>query len=98
MSQADTHLFQFEEFTLDGEQKVLLRNGTPLPLSPKIFDTLLILVRNSGRLLGKDELMNQLWPDTFVEEGSLTFNILQLRKLLGDDARHPRFIETVPRR
>ena len=98
MSRAVTHLFQFGEFTVDGDQKVLLCNGLPRQLAPKLFDTLLILVQNAGRIVGKDELMNQLWPDTFVEEGNLTFNIRQLRKSLGDDARQPRFIETVPRR
>jgi len=98
MSRAVTHLYQFGEFTVDGDQKVLLRNGTPRPLPPKIFDTLLILVENAGRLVGKDDLMNRLWPDTFVEETNLTFNIQQLRKSLGDDARQPRFIETVSRR
>jgi TolB-like protein/DNA-binding winged helix-turn-helix (wHTH) protein/Tfp pilus assembly protein PilF len=98
MSRAVTHRYHFAEFTVDGDQKVLLRNGAPRPLPPKIFDTLLILVENAGRLVGKDELMNQLWPDTFVEEANLTFNIQQLRKSLGDDARQPRFIETVSRR
>src|SRR5262249_34637072 len=98
MSQAFSRLYRFGEFTVDSDQKVLLRDGAPLALPPKIFDTLLILVDNGGRLVGKDELMHRLWPDTFVEEGNLTFNIQQLRKSLGDDARHPRFIETVPRR
>jgi TolB-like protein/DNA-binding winged helix-turn-helix (wHTH) protein/Tfp pilus assembly protein PilF len=64
----------------------------------KVFDTLLILVENSGRIVEKEVLMNRLWPDTFVEEANLGFNIQQLRKALGDDARHPRFIETVARR
>ena len=98
MSRAVTHLYQFGEFTVDGDQKVLLCNGIPRPLAPKIFDTLLILVEHAGRIVSKDELMSQIWPDTFVEEGNLTFNIQQLRRSLGDDARQPRFIETVPRR
>src|SRR5207244_1665163 len=75
-----------------------LRNGSPLPLAPKVFDTLLILVDNGGRIVEKEELMHRLWPDTFVEESNLTFNIQQLRKALGDNARQPRFIETVARR
>src|SRR5215471_14026130 len=98
MSQVASHLYRFGEFTVDGDQKVLMREGAPLPLPPKVFDTLLVLVDNGGRLVGKDELMHRLWPDTFVEEGNLTFNIQQLRKSLGDDARQPRFIETIPRR
>src|SRR5258707_5401065 len=90
--------YRFGEFTVDADQKVLLRNGTPLSLAPKLFDTLLILVENGGRIVEKEALMNRLWPDIFVEEANLTFNIQQLRKALGDDARHPRFIETVTRR
>jgi Tol biopolymer transport system component/DNA-binding winged helix-turn-helix (wHTH) protein len=98
MSLAVNHFYRFGEFTVDLDQKVLLRNDSPLPLAPKVFDTLLILVDNSGRIVEKEELMNRLWPDSFVEESNLTFNIQQLRKALGDNARQPRFIETVARR
>jgi Tol biopolymer transport system component/DNA-binding winged helix-turn-helix (wHTH) protein len=98
MSLAIKQAYRFGEFIVDDEQKVLLRNGSPLPLAPKVFDTLLILVNNCGRIVEKEELMNRLWPNTFVEESNLTFNIQQLRKALGDDARRPQFIETVARR
>src|SRR5437773_3458863 len=98
MSLAIKHFYRFGEFTVDGDQKVLLRNDSPLPLAPKVFDTLLILVGNSGRIVEKEQLMSRLWPDSFVEDSNLTFNIQQLRKALGDSARQPRFIETVPRR
>jgi TolB-like protein/DNA-binding winged helix-turn-helix (wHTH) protein/Tfp pilus assembly protein PilF len=98
MSLLISHFYQFGEFTLDADQRVLLRAGKPLAIPPKVFDTLLILVENGGRLTGKDDLMRQLWPDTFVEEANLTYNVQQLRKLLGDDARRPRYIETVARR
>src|SRR6266536_6678252 len=98
MSFAPGHFHHFDEFTVDSEQKVLLRNGAPLPLAPKVFDTLLILVEDGGRIVEKEALMNRLWPDSFVEESNLTFNIQQLRKALGDNARHPHFIETVARR
>src|SRR5215510_4159867 len=91
-------LYSFGKFTLDPQQRVLLREGKPLPLTPKVFDTLLILVENKGRLVTKDELMNRLWPKTFVEVTNLTFNIKQLRKTLGDDARNPAYIETIARR
>ncbi|HEX7330475.1 MAG TPA: winged helix-turn-helix domain-containing protein [Pyrinomonadaceae bacterium] len=93
-----TQLYRFGEFTLDAEQKVLLREGKPLLLAPKVVETLLILVQNSGRIIEKEELMTRLWPDTFVEESNLTYTIVQLRKALGDDARHPRYIETIPKR
>ena len=92
------HFYRFGEFTLDAEQKVLLREGKPLLLAPKVVETLLTLVQNSGRIIEKQELMTRLWPDTFVEESNLTYTIVQLRKTLGDDARHPRYIETIPKR
>jgi len=98
MSSTPNRLYQFGEFTVDVEQRILLRNGTPLSLPPKIFDTFIILVNNRGRIVAKEELMNQLWPDTFVEEANLAVNIQQLRKVLGDNARKPLFIETVARR
>ena len=98
MSLAINHFHRFGEFTVDGDQKVLLRNDSPLPLAPKVFDTLLILLDSRGRIVEKEELMKRLWPDSFVEESNLTFNIQQLRKALGDSARQPRFIETVARR
>ena len=92
------HFYRFGEFTLDADQKVLLRQGKPLLLAPKVLETLLTLVQNSGRIVEKEELMTRLWPDTFVEESNLTYSIVQLRKTLGDDARRPRYIETVPKR
>src|SRR5713226_5820788 len=98
MSLLNQHYYRFGEFTVDAGQKVLLREDKPLPLPPKLFDTLLILVENSGRIVQKEELMNRLWPDTFVEEANLTSNVQQLRKSLGDNARHPHYIETVAKR
>ena len=82
MSVASKHFHQFGVFTVDSDQKVLLRNGVPLRLAPKVFDTLLILLENGGRIVEKEKLMSRLWPDTFVEEANLTFNIQQLRKAL----------------
>jgi adenylate cyclase len=92
------HFFRFGEFTFDADQRVLLRQGKPLLLAPKVLETLLTLVQNSGRIIEKEELMKRLWPDTFVEESNLTYCIVQLRKTLGDEARHPRYIETIPKR
>src|SRR5829696_9062024 len=91
-------IHRFNDFAIDTEQKVLLRGGKAVPLAPKVFETLLALVENHGRILLKEELMKRLWPDTFVEESNLTFNIQQLRKSLGDNARNPIYIETIPRR
>ena len=98
MSQAGSQSYQFGDFRVDTDQRVLLFEDKPRPLTPKVFDTLLILVENSGRIVNKEELMSRLWPDTFVEEANLTSNIQQLRKSLGDNARHPVYIETVARR
>jgi Tol biopolymer transport system component/DNA-binding winged helix-turn-helix (wHTH) protein len=98
MSSKTIEFYEFADFRLDLSQKVLLRDGKPVPLTPKAFDTLEILLENGGRLLEKDDLMKKLWPDRFVEESNLTSNIKTLRRVLGDDAAHPRFIETVPRR
>ncbi|PYS70100.1 MAG: hypothetical protein DMF69_14680 [Acidobacteria bacterium] len=92
------HILQFKDFTIDTDQKVLLREGTPVALAPKVFETLLALIENHGRIVLKEELMKRLWPDTFVEEANLTFNIQQLRKSLGDNARSPIYIQTVARR
>jgi TolB-like protein/DNA-binding winged helix-turn-helix (wHTH) protein/tetratricopeptide (TPR) repeat protein len=94
-SQETLQLYEFGPFRLDPAERKLLRDNEIVTLTPKAFDTLLLLVRNSGHLLEKDELINMLWPETFVEEGSLSNNIFLLRKALGED---PAFIETVPRR
>ena len=98
MSQTICHFYQFGEFTVDCEQKVLLRSGAPLPLAPKVFDTLLILVENGGRIVEKEVLMNRVWPDTFVEEANLSRNIFLLRKALGETPQDHQYIVTVPGR
>ncbi|HYJ91010.1 MAG TPA: winged helix-turn-helix domain-containing protein [Pyrinomonadaceae bacterium] len=69
-----------------------------IPLTPKMFELLLILVKNQGHVVEKEDLFKHVWPDSFVEEGNITFNIRQLRKALGDDFQAPRYIETVTRR
>jgi WD40 repeat protein/DNA-binding winged helix-turn-helix (wHTH) protein len=91
-------LYEFSGFRLDPGQRILWRNGEPVTLTPKGFDTLLFLVQNSGRILEKGELMKALWPESFVEEGNLSQNIFVLRKILGDDQNGNSFIKTIPRR
>jgi Tol biopolymer transport system component/DNA-binding winged helix-turn-helix (wHTH) protein len=91
-------LYEFREFHLDLTEKVLLRNGSVIPITPKVFETLQVFIEYPGRLIEKVELMQKLWQDQFVEESNLTFNIKMLRKALGDSASKPRFIETVPKR
>src|SRR5690349_1178427 len=98
MSQQTRRLYEFGAFRLDAQERLLLRHGEIVPLTPKAFEMLLALVENSGRLLGKQELMQRLWPDSFVEEGSLAQNVSLLRKVLGESQEGEKFIETVPRR
>ena len=91
-------LYEFGPFRLDVDERLLMRDGRITPLPPKVFDTLLVLVENSGRVVSKDELMESLWPDTFVEESNLTQNISQLRRALGDGTAEAQYIETIPKR
>ena len=93
--QDTAELYEFGPFRLEPGERTLLRNNELVVLTPKAFDTLVLLVRNSGHLLEKDELIRTLWPDSFVEEGNLSNNIFVLRKALGED---PQYIETIPRR
>jgi Tol biopolymer transport system component/DNA-binding winged helix-turn-helix (wHTH) protein len=96
MATSADKLYEFGEWRLDPAEHLLLRNGSPVPLGPKVFDTLLLLVESAGRLVTKDEFMSRVWPDSFVEDLALTQNISQLRKVLGNgDAP---VIETVPKR
>jgi DNA-binding winged helix-turn-helix (wHTH) protein/tetratricopeptide (TPR) repeat protein len=94
-SQEPTWLYEFGPFRLDPVERKLVRGKKTVALSPKAFDTLHLLVRHNGRLLEKNDLIQTLWPDAFVEEGSLSNNIFLLRKRLG---KAHEYIETVPRR
>lgn len=95
---AHTQIFEFAEFRIDAARRQLLRAGEPLPLTPKVFDTLLHLVRHSDRVVEKEELMRSLWPDTIVEENNLTQNISHLRRILGQTQNGDRYIATIPGR
>ncbi len=97
MNRLTEYSYEFGPFRLDASERLLLHDGEIVPLSPKAFDMLVALVENSGHLLEKKELMQRLWPNTFVEEGSLAQNISLLRKAL-DENESQKFIETVPRR
>lgn len=89
-------VYRFDSFELNSARRILLRDGEVIPLTSKRFEILLVLVRNSGRVLDKDELMKAVWPDTIVEETNLAHNISALRKALGEKAGEHRFIATVP--
>lgn len=91
-------LYEFGPFRVDAANHLLLRHGEVVPLKPKVFDTLLLLVENRGRVLDKDQLMRALWPDSFVEESNLTQNVYALRKALGEGRQGHDYVETVPKR
>src|SRR4030095_7466907 len=95
----NTHrILNFGPFQMDVTDGVLLRGHKPVPIAPKLFETLLILVENAGHVVEKDELMSRLWKDTYVEESSLSQNIFQLRKLLTNGGPDIVYIETIPKR
>jgi DNA-binding winged helix-turn-helix (wHTH) protein/TolB-like protein len=97
MSKEAKHVYQFGPFRLDSVERTLHHGQQPVSLTLKAFDVLVLLVRNSGHVLPKDELMNAVWADTAVEESNLSQNIYVLRKALGQNANGKEFIETVPR-
>jgi eukaryotic-like serine/threonine-protein kinase len=97
-SQRAKELYEFGPFRVDPEKETLLRQGEPVPLTPKTFQILLVLIRHSEDVVTKDELMKAVWPDTFVEEANLSRNIFMLRKALGETAQDHRYIVTVPGR
>lgn len=98
MSLQAQRLYEFGPFQLDLAERRLLQAGKPIPLTPKALQTLLVLIENQGRVVEKNDLMNRIWPDTFVEEATLAQNVFTLRKQLGDDRSEAVYIETVPKR
>lgn len=97
MEQPAKHFYEFGLFRLDIGERLLLRDGQITPLSPKSFETLLVLLESGGRIIEKEELLRKIWPDTFVEDISLAKKISLLRKVLGEDSAH-QYIETHPKR
>src|SRR6201982_2777783 len=91
-------LYEFGPFRVDPEKEVLLRAGQPVPLTPKTFQILLVLVRHTKEVVTKDDLMKEVWPDTFVEEANLSRHIFMLRKALAENSPEQRYILTWPAR
>ena len=89
-------LYEFGPFRVDPDKQVLLRENQPISVTPKTFETLLILIRRSREDVSKDALMSELWPDSFVEESNLKQNIFMLRKALGDTPENRNYIVTLP--
>ncbi len=96
--QSGNDRYEFGPFRIDAQREIVLRDGELVPLTPKTFQILLVLVRNNQELVTKDELMKAVWPDTFVEEANLSRNIFMLRKALGETPQDHRYILTVPGR
>src|SRR5881396_3976769 len=90
-------VYEFGPYRLELATRRLLREGEPVSLTPKAFDTLLALIERRDRVVEKPELMKLVWPDSFVEEANLSQTIFVLRKTLGEDANGRTFIDTIPR-
>jgi len=97
-SLTDGYLYRFGQFAMDSRKRTLSRADSPVSLTPKAFDVLLFLVQNPNRLVTKQELLQAVWGDTFVEEGNLTQYISHLRKALGDNSEEARLIVTIARK
>lgn len=98
MGREGHHRYQFGRFSIDTSERLLLCDDQVVPLKQKALDTLLVLLGASPHMVEKDAFMSEVWPDAFVEEGSLAANISQLRKILGGDFANPQYIQTIPRR
>jgi DNA-binding winged helix-turn-helix (wHTH) protein len=98
MSMLLSHIYEFDSFSLNTTEYLLLRDGQHVPLTAKAYETLLVLVENSGRIVSKVELIKRVWPNTFIEEATLTQNIFTLRKVLGKTSDGQSYIETTPKR
>jgi pimeloyl-ACP methyl ester carboxylesterase/DNA-binding winged helix-turn-helix (wHTH) protein len=98
MNRPPKRFYLFDGFRLDVSERLLFKENREVPLTPKVFDTLLVLLENSSHVLTKKELMEQVWPDSFVEENNLAQNISILRKALGEGKEGELYIQTVPKR
>ena len=98
MTESGAQFYEFGPFRLDVAKQRLSRDGVPVALTAKLFETLLVLIESDGELIEKETLIERVWPDRFVEEGNLTQNISVLRKVLGESAEARDYIVTVPRR
>jgi len=98
MTEPTNQAFEFGSFRLDSGERLLWRGDDVVPLTPKAFEMLLVLLDSAGHVLTKEQLMTRVWPDSFVEEANLSHNIYKLREALGDGQDGAKYIETVPRR
>src|SRR5262245_65782365 len=98
LSRPEGRFYSFGAFRVDLVERLLFKGDREVPLTPKVFDTLLVLLENSSHVLTKKELMEKVWPDSFVEENNLAQNISILRKALGESKEGEHYIQTVPKR
>src|SRR5215203_4773376 len=98
MNRPASHCYLFDGYRVDVSERLLFKENREVQLTPKVFDTLLVLLENSSHVLTKKELMEQVWPDSFVEENNLAQNISILRKALGQSKEGEHYIQTVPKR
>lgn len=97
LNRGERRLYGFGPFVLDADERLLTLDGSLVQLPPKAFDLLIVLIKNGGHLVRKEEILRTIWPDAEVEEGNITFNISLVRKALSDNATKPSYIETVPK-
>ena len=96
-SNAVRHFYEFGPFRLDLERRSLSHDGEVVPLPPKVFDTLVLLIEHKGRVIRKEDMMKTLWPDRYVDESNLSQNIFMLRKILSEKSGTDQYIETIPK-
>ncbi|HEX8287720.1 MAG TPA: winged helix-turn-helix domain-containing protein, partial [Pyrinomonadaceae bacterium] len=92
------NIYQFDDISVDCENFRVRKNGQNVTLTPRAFDVLTLLIKNEGRVVEKQEIFEIVWKDTFVSDNALTKIIKEIRHAIIDDAAHPRYIETVPKR
>src|SRR6266849_4278666 len=97
MSLQGREVYDFGPFTVEPKERTLLRDGQAVPLPPKAFDLLVVLVTRASRLVTKAELLREVWPEAFVEEANLSYTVSLLRKALGDEGERHQYIDTVPK-
>jgi DNA-binding winged helix-turn-helix (wHTH) protein len=97
MSAPPTRVFEFGSFHLDLSERLLLKDGRPVPLTSKAFEVLTLLIEHQGHLIEKDTLMSEVWADSFVEEANISRTIWMLRRALGKDKNGQDYIQTIPK-
>src|SRR5688500_8486413 len=95
MNKVVKKVYRFSEFELDTGKRILLHQGVPLKINAKAFDLLVLLIENNGTILGKDEILGQVWEGNLIEENNLSVQISKIRKLLNDTKENPKFLKTI---